>query len=73
MDLNVTEYRGRPGGVAVKFVCFTLVAQSSPVRIPGTDLALLIKACCGRHLTYKVEEEGHRVSSGLTFLSKKED
>ena len=35
------------------------VAQGSPVWIPGADTALLSKPCCGRHLTYKVEEDGH--------------
>ena len=29
------------------------------VRIPGADVALLGMPCCGRHLTYKVEEDGH--------------
>ena len=29
------------------------------------------KPCCGRHPTYKVEEDGHDVSSGPVFLSKK--
>ena len=34
---------GQPGGTAVKFALSTSVAQGSPVRIPGADLALLIK------------------------------
>ena len=29
------------------------------VRIPGADVALLVKPCCGRRPTYKVEEDGH--------------
>ena len=50
------KYSGvRPGGAAVKFTRSALVAQGSPVRIPGTDMALLGKPCCGRHPTYKVE------------------
>ena len=35
------------------------VARVSPVRIPGADMALLARPCCGRHPTYKVEEDGH--------------
>ena len=34
-------------------------ARGSPVRILGVDMALLGKPCCGRHPTYKVEEDGH--------------
>ena len=52
--------RGWPGGAAVKFAHFTSVAQGSLVRIPGVDMALLGKPCCGRRPTYKVEEDGHR-------------
>ena len=35
------------------------VARGSPVRIPGVDEAPFGKPCCGRHATYKVEEDGH--------------
>ena len=31
----------------------------SPLRILGVDMALLIKPFCGRHPTYKEEEDGH--------------
>ena len=47
--------RGRPGGTAVN----PSAAQGSPVQIPGADMALLGKQCCGRRPTYKVEEDGH--------------
>ena len=35
-----------------------LAAQGSPVQIPSVDMVLLGKPCCGRHPTYKVEEDG---------------
>ena len=63
--------RGQPDGAAVKFACSALAAWGSPVRIPGVDMALPGKTCCGRHPTYKVEEDGHDVCSGPVFLSKK--
>ena len=44
----------------VKCARSSLVAWSSPVQIPGVDMALLGKPCCGRHPTYKVEEDGYR-------------
>ena len=50
---------GWPSGAAVKFSCSTSVAQGSPVQIQGVDMALLGQSYCGRHLTYKVEEDGH--------------
>ena len=33
---------GRPSGAAVKFARSALVAQGSPVQIPGVDRALLV-------------------------------
>ena len=51
--------RGRPGGAAVKFACLASAPQGSPVQIPGADMVLLVKTCCGRHPTYKVEEDGN--------------
>ena len=36
-----------------------LAAWGSLVRIPSVDMAPLGKPCCGRHPTYKVEEDGH--------------
>ena len=50
---------GRPGGTAVKCTRSASAAQGSLVRILGADMALLGKPCCGRHPTYKVEEDGH--------------
>ena len=43
----------------VKCTRSALAAWGSLVRIPGTDMAPLVKPCCGRHPTYKVEEDGH--------------
>ena len=50
---------GQPDGAAVKCTRFTLVARGSQAGIPGVDMALCIKPCCGRHPTYNVEEDGH--------------
>ena len=52
--------QGPACGTAVKIACSALVAQGLPFRILGADLAPLGKTCCGRHPTYKVEEDGHR-------------
>ena len=66
-----SKKRGWPGGAADKCAPSASAAQGSPVRIPGVDMAPLGKPCCGRRPTYKVEEDGHDVSSGPVFLSKK--
>ena len=50
---------GGPGGAAVKFAHSVSAAQGSPVQILHADMAPLGKPCCGRHPTYKVEEDGH--------------
>ena len=55
-ELNVG---GLPGGAAAKFTPSTSVAQGSLVQILGVDMAPLVKPCCGRGPTYKVEEDGH--------------
>ena len=51
--------RGLPSDTAVKFAHSALAAQSSPIRIPGVDMAPLGKPYCGRRPTYEVEEDGH--------------
>ena len=52
--------RGWPSGAAVKCARSASEAQDSPVRMLGVDMALLGRPHCGRHPTYKVEEDGHR-------------
>ena len=64
---------GCPGGAAVKFPHSASVAQGLPVWIPGVGMAPRGTLFCGRHPTYKVEEDGQDVSSGPGFLSKKEE
>ena len=51
--------RGWPGGWVIKCAHSASVAQGSPVRIPGVDMAPRDKPCCGRRPTNKVEEDGH--------------
>ena len=43
----------------VNFPRSASAAWGSPVQIPGADMALIVKPCCGKRLTYKVEEDGH--------------
>ena len=50
---------GGPGSGAVKFAHSASAAQGPLVRIPGEDMAPLLKLCCGSCPTYKVEEDGH--------------
>ena len=40
--------QGWPGGTMVEIARSALVAWGSPVWIPGVDMALLVKLCCGR-------------------------
>ena len=47
--------KGQPSGIVVKFVLSTSAARGSWVRIPGTDIQLLIKPW--GHPTYKKTEE----------------
>ena len=52
--------RGWPGGTVSEFVHPASEAQGLPVQIPVVDLyTLLVKPCCGRCPTYKVEKDGH--------------
>ena len=52
--------RGWPGGTVVKNAHSASAAWGFQVQIPGADMTPLGKPCCGRHPTYKVEEDGHR-------------
>ena len=52
------EILGAGPGVVVKFACSSLAAQGLQVQIPGTDLAQLVKPCCGGVL-HKIEEDWH--------------
>ena len=51
--------RGQADGAAVKCAHSASAARGSLVQISGMDMAPLGKPCCGRHPTYKVEEDGH--------------
>ena len=52
-------YRDRPNDVVVKFMRSASAAQGSRVRIPGMDLAPLVKPRCGGN-PHKIEEDWHR-------------
>ena len=62
---------GWPSGVVVIFAHSASVARGLPAGSQVQIYMLLIKPCCGRHPTYKIEEDGTDVSSGPIFLSKK--
>ena len=55
----------------VKFTHSASAAWGSQVQIPGADLALLVKPCCG-DVPHKIEKIGTDVSSAITFLKQKE-
>ena len=55
----IKNLRDWPGDPVVKFAHSTLAARGSPVWISGADMAPLVKPCCSRCPTYKVEEDGH--------------
>ena len=48
-----------PGGTAVGCARSASAAWGSRIQIPGVDMALLGKPCCGRCPTHKVGEDGH--------------
>ena len=52
------DLRGRRAGTAAKCARYASAAWVSPVRILDADMAPCGKPCCGRHPTYKVEEDG---------------
>ena len=54
----------------VKFAQSTSVAKGSQVQIPGADLALLIKPCCGG-IPHKIEEDWHRCQLRDNLLQAK--
>ena len=58
--IRLVPYRGQACVIAVKFMRSALAAWGSLVQILDVNLALLIKPCCDRHPTYKIEEDGHR-------------
>ena len=65
MDLK-TEM-GWPGGTAVKLAHSASAVQGLLVRIPVQTYTLLVKPHCGRHPTYKVEEDGNGCQLRASF------
>ena len=68
-----TAYRGPPCSTVVKFVCSASAARGSPVRIPAWTSAPLIRLCCGRRPTHKVEEDGHQCELRASLPQQKEE
>ena len=64
--------RAWPSGAAVKFTRSTLAAQGLLVQILGADVAPFGTPCCGRHPTYRVEEDGHRCELRASLPQQKE-
>ena len=59
MKSSIKKIRGQPGGTVLEFAHSALAAQGLAVWILSADMAVLGKPCCGRHPTYKIEEDGH--------------
>ena len=58
-EIHENTTRGLASGAAVKCMCSASAARGSLVRVLGADMGPPGKPCCGRHPTYKVEEDGH--------------
>ena len=66
--------RGWPGGTLVKFMHSNSVAGGCQFRSWVQTYAPLIKPCCGKHPTYKVEEDerGNQLRANLPQQQKRE-
>ena len=53
-------FRGRPGGLVIKFTHTASVALGLQVLILGTDLHIAYRAMLWQHPIYKMEEDWHR-------------
>ena len=66
------KWRGRPGGVVVKFVHSAPAAQGSQVWIPDLDLAPLVKPCYGSILHKNRGRLAQTLAQHQSSSSKKE-
>ena len=57
----------------VKFTHSATLARGSLVRILGADMTPLVKPCCGRRPTYKVEKDGHGCELRAGLPQQKEE